>query len=118
MFCRRGAGRRTPAQAHRHTSGGRSVLLTVRTAGERLAGYVPGAPHLPPSRLTAGAGLPDTAPGKPVPTIRRGGRRSREAVKVLAGGGVEAHDVAGGIAARVRDGLPVTGRNVSAGVIS
>ncbi|MGW5942583.1 rhodanese-like domain-containing protein [Streptomyces celluloflavus] len=114
MFCRRGAGRRTPAQAHRHTSGGRSVLLTVRTAGERPAGYVPGAPHLPPSRLTAGAGLPATAPGKPVPTIHRGGRRSREAVKVLADGGAEAR----GIAARVRDGLPVTGRNVSAGVIS
>ncbi|MFF2927814.1 rhodanese-like domain-containing protein [Streptomyces celluloflavus] len=118
MFCRRGAGRRTPAQAHRRTSGGRAVLLDVRAAGERPSGYVPGAPHLPPSRLTAGAGLPATAPGKPVPTIRHDGRRSREAVKVLAGRGGEARDVAGGTAARVRDGLPVTGRNGSTGVIS
>ncbi|MYU52271.1 MULTISPECIES: rhodanese-like domain-containing protein [Streptomyces] len=117
MFCRRGAGRHTPAQAHRHTSGGRAVLLDARAANERPAGYVPGAPHLPPSRLTAGAGLPATAPGKPMATIRRGGHRSPEAVKVLAGGG-EARDVAGSIAARVRDGLPVTGRNGSTGVIS
>ncbi|WP_411145117.1 rhodanese-like domain-containing protein [Streptomyces sp. x-80] len=110
MFCRRGAGRRSPAHTHRHTSGGRAVLPGVRAAAERPAGYVPGAPHLPPSRL------PAAAPGKPVWTICRDGRRSREAAEVRADG--EARGVAGGRAARVRGGLPVTGRNGSTGVVS
>ncbi|MFJ8553196.1 rhodanese-like domain-containing protein [Streptomyces sp. NPDC093676] len=105
---RRGPARLTPQQAHQQTSEGQAVLLDVRELPEWQAGHVPGALHLPLSRLRAGTALPETAQGKPVVVICRSGNRSRTATRILAARGVKAGDVAGGMTAWAGAGLPVT----------
>ncbi|MEV6126435.1 rhodanese-like domain-containing protein [Streptomyces violaceusniger] len=114
----RGPARLTPQQAHQQTSDGQAVLLDVRETPEWKAGHTPGALHLPLSRLTTGASLPASTQGRPVVTVCRSGHRSQQAAKPPAGRGVEAIDVTGGMTARVRQGLPVTGEGGSSGVIA
>ncbi|MER7411338.1 rhodanese-like domain-containing protein [Streptomyces cacaoi] len=114
----RGPGRRTPQQAHRLAGDGTAVLLDVRETPEWEAGHAPGALHLPLSRLVAGAPLPAAAQGRTVPAICRSGHRSRQAARLLAGRGVRAADVTGGMTAWARAGLPVTGRGGSGGVVA
>ncbi|WP_431782599.1 rhodanese-like domain-containing protein [Streptomyces chumphonensis] len=99
--------RLTPEQAHRRSSHGDAVLLDVRETDEWNAGHVPGAVHLPLSRLATGAALPPAAGDGPVVAICRSGRRSRQAAELLAGRGVDATDVVGGMVAWSRAGLPV-----------
>lgn len=115
---RRGPGRLTPRQAHRRTGDGRAVLVDVTEPAEWSAGHAPGALHLPLTRLRAGAPLPPAVRGTPVVTICRSGHRSRQAVELLAGRGVEATDVTGGMTAWARAGLPVTGQGDDAGVMA
>ncbi|MGW0765607.1 rhodanese-like domain-containing protein [Streptomyces sp. NPDC002676] len=115
---RRGTGRLTPHEAHRQTGDGQAVLLDVRETPEWQAGHAPGALHLPLSRLTAGAGLPAAAQGRPVVAICRSGNRSRTAAELLAARGVEATDVVGGMTAWAREGLPVTDDRGGSGVIA
>lgn len=114
----RGADRLGPAQAHRKAADGQAVLLDVREEDEWDAGHAPGALHLPLSRLKAGAALPAAARGKPVVAVCRSGHRSQEAAELLAGRGIEATDVAGGMTAWAREGLPVTGGSGGSGVIA
>ncbi|MBW1597774.1 rhodanese-like domain-containing protein [Streptomyces sp. JJ38] len=104
---RRGRDRLTPEQAHARTGDGAAVLLDVREAPEWAAGHAPAAVHLPLTRLTAGAALPDEARGRPVVAICRSGNRSQRAAELLVARGVDAVDVAGGMAAWARAGLPV-----------
>ncbi|MFJ2227737.1 rhodanese-like domain-containing protein [Streptomyces halstedii] len=107
---RRGTGRLTPAEARTRTgTPGGAVLLDVREVSEWNAGHAPGAVHLPLTRLLAGAALPGTVEGRPVVAVCRSGHRSRQAAKLLAGRGVDALDVEGGMIAWERAGLPVTG---------
>ncbi|MEV8596185.1 rhodanese-like domain-containing protein [Streptomyces sp. NPDC052012] len=115
---RRGPGRLTPQQAHQRTSDGKAALLDVRETPEWNAGHAPGALHLPLSRLMAGAPLPAAAQGELVVAICRSGHRSQQAAKLLAGRGVQATDVSGGMTAWARAGLPVTGQGGSGGVIA
>ncbi|MFF7534328.1 rhodanese-like domain-containing protein [Streptomyces bobili] len=115
---RRGPGRLTPQQARERTGEGTAVLLDVREAQEWNAGHAPDAQHLPLSRLAAGAPLPAAAQGRPVVTICRSGHRSQQAAKLLAGRGVQASDVTGGMTAWARAGLPVTAQDGSGGVIA
>ncbi|MFI6697903.1 rhodanese-like domain-containing protein [Streptomyces sp. NPDC050509] len=110
--------RLTPQQAHQETGDGQAVLLDVRETAEWKSGHAPGALHLPLSRLIAGAALPASAQGKPVVTICRSGHRSQQAAELLAGRGVEATDVTGGMTAWARQGLPVTGEGGGSGVIA
>ncbi|MET9833671.1 rhodanese-like domain-containing protein [Streptomyces sp. NPDC006385] len=114
---RRGPRRLTPKQAHQRTSDGQAVLLDVRETPEWTAGHAPDALHLPLSRLMAGASLPARAQSKPVVAICRSGHRSQQAAKLLAGRGIEATDVTGGMTAWAREGLPVTGQG-GGGVIA
>ncbi|MFD9107961.1 rhodanese-like domain-containing protein [Streptomyces bottropensis] len=114
---RRGPGRLTPKQAHRRSCDGQAVLLDVREKPEWTAGHAPDALHLPLSRLMAGASLPASAQGKPVVAICRSGHRSQQAAKLLAGRGIEAGDVTGGMTAWAREGLPVAGQG-GGGVIA
>ncbi|MBO3680205.1 rhodanese-like domain-containing protein [Streptomyces sp. NEAU-YJ-81] len=114
----RGPVRLTPQQAHQQTSASQAVLLDVRETPEWKAGHAPGALHLPLSRLITGASLPASTQGKPVVTICRSGHRSQQAAKLLAGRGVEATDVTGGMTAWARQGLPVTGEGGSSGAIA
>ncbi|EGX60672.1 MULTISPECIES: rhodanese-like domain-containing protein [Streptomyces] len=115
---RRGPGRLIPQLAHQQTSDGSAVLLDVRETPEWNAGHAPGALHLPLSRLAAGASLPAAVQGRPVVTICRSGHRSQQAAKLLAGRGVQATDVTGGMTAWARAGLPVTGPDGNEGVIA
>ncbi|MFE0456772.1 rhodanese-like domain-containing protein [Streptomyces sp. NPDC058914] len=115
---RRGPVRLTPRQARQQISDGTAVLLDVRETPEWNAGHAPDALHLPLSLLVAGASLPATAQGKPVITICRSGHRSQQAAKLLAGRGIQATDVTGGMTAWARAGLPVTGQGGSGGVIA
>lgn len=114
----RGRGRLTPQPAHEQTSDGIAVLLDVRETAEWNAGHAPGALHLPLSRLAAGASLPAAVQGRPVVTICRSGHRSRQAASLLAGRGLQATDVVGGMTAWARAGLPVIGQDGSDGVIA
>ncbi|MFE9020067.1 rhodanese-like domain-containing protein [Streptomyces sp. NPDC007808] len=115
---RRRPGRLTPRLARLQTGDGTAVLLDVRETPEWDAGHAPGALHLPLSRLMAGAPLPAAARGRPVVTICRSGHRSQRAAKLLAGRGVQATDVTGGMTAWARAGLPVIGPGGSGGVIA
>ncbi|MER6557450.1 rhodanese-like domain-containing protein [Streptomyces sp. NPDC001027] len=115
---RRSPGRLTPQQAHQQTSDRTAVLLDVRETPEWNAGHAPDALPLPLSRLAAGAPLPTTAQGRPVVTICRSGHRSQQAAKLLAGRGVQAADVTGGMTAWARAGLPVIVPGGKQGVIA
>ncbi len=84
-----------------------AVLLDVREAGEWAAGHVPGAVHAPLSGLAAGAPLPPAAADRPLVVVCRSGRRSREAVALLAARGLDAVDVVGGMTAWHAAGLAV-----------
>lgn len=94
----------TPEQAldmQRHGA----VLLDVREDGEWRAGHAPGARHIPLGRLPAQvAGLP---PRRTVVTICRSGHRSARAAALLASQGREVVNLAGGMRAWARAGLPV-----------
>ncbi|MFF6803993.1 rhodanese-like domain-containing protein [Streptomyces sp. NPDC012616] len=115
---RRRPGRLTPRLAHQQAGDGTAVLLDVRETPEWNAGHAPDALHLPLSRLVAGASLPAAAQGRPVVTICRSGHRSQQAAKLLAGRGVQATDVTGGMTAWAGAGLPVIGPGGSNGVIA
>ena len=75
---------------------GEPVLLDVREEDEWRAGHAPGAVHVPlqelPARLTE---LPDA----PLAVVCRAGARSAQAVAWLAGQGVDAVNVDGGMQA-------------------
>ncbi|WP_030619251.1 rhodanese-like domain-containing protein [Streptomyces fulvoviolaceus] len=118
LFRSRGPRRLTPVQAHRRAADGRAVLLDVRETAEWEAGHAPDALHLPLSRLTAGAPLPSAAQGTPVVAICRSGKRSQQAAEILAGLGIEATDVTGGMTAWASAGLPVAGPDGNDGVIA
>ncbi|MDQ1013949.1 rhodanese-like domain-containing protein [Streptomyces afghaniensis] len=95
-----------------------AVLLDVRATQEWNAGHAPGALHLPLPRLMAGAPWPAAVRGRRVVAICRFGNRSRTAADLLTATGVEATDVAEGMTAWARQGLPVTGVNGGGGVIA
>ncbi|WP_255953272.1 rhodanese-like domain-containing protein [Streptomyces odontomachi] len=118
LFSRRIPSRVTPAQAHRMTQEGTAVLLDVRETHEYAAGHVPGALHLPLSLLTAGAAdVPGCRDGRSPVLICRSGNRSQRAARLLAGRGVQAVDVTGGMTAWARQGLPVRDGNGAAGTV-
>ncbi|WP_407555366.1 rhodanese-like domain-containing protein [Streptomyces sp. Pv4-95] len=114
----RGIPRITPAQARERSASGNSVLLDVREQLEWNAGHAPGAVHAPLSRLLAGQDLPPAANGRPLVVICRSGRRSQQAVKLLAGHGADAVDVKGGMNAWASASLPVVDERGSSGRIA
>lgn len=115
---RRGPGRLTPEQARTRTSDGHAVLLDVREVSEWKTGHAPGAVHLPLTRLLAGAALPTEVQGEPVVAICRSGHRSQQAAGLLASRGIDAVDVAGGMSAWAKAGLPVVDERGQEGQIA
>lgn len=79
------------------------VLLDVREPAEWQSGHAPDALHVPLGELSLDA-VPDDAT---VFVICRSGNRSGSATKALRSAGVEAFNVAGGMIAWQRAGLPV-----------
>lgn len=80
-----------------------AVLLDVREDDEWAAGHALGATHVPLCRLDPR----DLAGAGPVFVICRSGNRSAMATEALRSAGVDAHNVAGGIGAWSRAGLPL-----------
>lgn len=95
--------------------GGGAVLLDVREQDEWLAGHAPGAVHLP---LAAVEGSVANFVGQTVVAVCRSGGRSAKAAEVLAAGGVDVRNVAGGMTAWAADGLPVVTDDGATGTIS
>ena len=82
---------------------GGAALIDVREGYEWDAGHAPAASHLPMGQLSLD-GLPD---GRPLLVVCHVGGRSAAATEALVRAGVEAVNVAGGMAAWARAGLPV-----------
>ena len=82
-------------------------LLDVREADEWRAGRIDGSLHIPLARLPSRVGELDRT--KPVAAICRSGRRSGEAAVWLRGRGFEVVNLAGGLTAWLRSGLPLVG---------
>ncbi|MFJ8622168.1 rhodanese-like domain-containing protein [Kitasatospora sp. NPDC093550] len=101
-------GQAGPAEAHALARAGAAVLLDVREADEFAAGHAPGALHQPLIALVAGVPLPPGTAGRTVLAVCRSGHRSRRAAELLARRGVAVLNVAGGMGAWARAGLPVT----------
>jgi rhodanese-related sulfurtransferase len=80
-----------------------SVLIDVREDDEWAQGHVPGAVHVPMSRIS----LDDVPEGRPVYCICRSGNRSGRVAEALISAGVDARNVAGGMLAWADAGLPV-----------
>ena len=80
-----------------------AVLLDVREPQEWAAGYAPQAEHLPLDQVTPAAVPQD----RPVIAVCRSGNRSAKAADALAAAGVRVHNLAGGMKAWTRTGLPV-----------
>ncbi|MCX4657480.1 rhodanese-like domain-containing protein [Streptomyces microflavus] len=113
----RGPNRISPAQAHRAVGDGSALLVDVREEDEFQAGRAPAALHLPLSRLAEGAEMPGREDGRDLVLICRSGHRSRQATCLLAGRGVTAVDVVGGMGAWAAEGLPVHDASGAAGTV-
>ncbi|MGW4233660.1 rhodanese-like domain-containing protein [Streptomyces sp. NPDC004980] len=90
------------------------MLVDVRERDEFEAGHAPGALLL---QLTDGADVPGIGDGRNLVLLCRSGRRSQQAVQLLAEGGTEAVDVAGGMCAWADLGLPVQDAHGAAGIV-
>ena len=92
-----------PGQATELLERGEAVLLDVREPAEWAAGHAPQARHLPLGLLT-----PEAVPqDRPVIAVCRSGNRSGRAAETLAAAGRRVHNLAGGMKAWSRTGLPV-----------
>lgn len=93
-----------------------AVLLDVRESHEWRAGHAPKARHIPLSQLARRAAeLPS---GRPVVTVCRSGARSARAAALLAHDGREVSNLAGGMRAWARAGLPVVAGGGGSGRIA
>ncbi|MFE5917655.1 rhodanese-like domain-containing protein [Streptomyces sp. NPDC056468] len=117
MLLKHGPGRITPAQAHHASEDGTAVLVDVREADEFEAGHAPGALLVPLARLADSPDVPSLGGGRDLMLLCRSGRRSQQAVRLLAERGMAAFDVAGGMCAWVAEGLPVHDVHGAAGTV-
>lgn len=82
---------------------GGAALLDVREPPEWDAGHAPTASHIPMGQLS----LDNIPAGRPLLVVCHLGGRSAAATEALTRAGVEAVNVAGGMDAWARAGLPV-----------
>ena len=82
-------------------------LIDVREPDEYVAGHVPGAVLIPMGQLTAR--MAELDPSAPVHLICASGNRSGAMVDLLAAGGFDAVNVAGGTSGWARSGRPLDG---------
>ena len=92
-----------------------ATLVDVRRTEEWSAGHAPLARHIPLEQLQERlAELPEH---RPVILVSRYGRRATRAAAFLAGQGLHASNVTGGMRAWARDGLPVVGPDQAPGSV-
>jgi rhodanese-related sulfurtransferase len=92
-----------------------ALLLDVREGHEWQAGHAPKARHIPLAQLPQRAG---ELPAKPIVTVCRSGNRSGRAAAILARTGRDASNLAGGMHAWARAGLPVVAKGGGAGRVA
>lgn len=83
-------------------------LLDVRTPGEFAQGRIRGAVNVPVTALAAGLASAGLDPARPVVAICLSAHRSPPAVRLLRARGYDAVQLAGGMLAWRRAGLPET----------
>jgi len=93
--------------ARRIREGRAPVILDVRSAAEVAEGTIPGARHVPVHRLPARFTELGLAPGSEVVAVCKTAHRSIPAVRFLTEKGYRAVQLAGGMDAWRRAGLPV-----------
>jgi rhodanese-related sulfurtransferase len=93
-----------------------AVLLDVREPHEWRAGHAPQARHIPLGQLPHR--LSELPAGRPVVTVCRSGMRSRQAAVLLARQGRQVSNLAGGMHAWHRAGLPVVAKGGGAGRVA
>ena len=95
---------------------GGAVLLDVREPQEWQAGHAPRARHIPLGQIARRAG--ELPKGRAVVTVCRSGARSARAAALLAADGREVSNLAGGMHAWARAGLPVVARGGGPGRVA
>ena len=95
---------------------GGAVLLDVREPQEWQAGHAPRARHIPLGQIARRAG--ELPKGRTVVTVCRSGARSARAAALLAADGREVSNLAGGMHAWARAGLPVVARGGGPGRVA
>lgn len=104
----------SPEEAMALQDGG-AVLVDVRENDEWSAGHAPTAVHLPLGEVEGSVARFE---GKTVLTVCRSGGRSAKAAQMLAVGGVDVRNVAGGMTAWMAGGLPVVSNDGTDGTVS
>jgi rhodanese-related sulfurtransferase len=98
-----------PAEAARLLAAGGGKLIDVRTPAEFSAVHAQGSHNIPLAHLDPASVHAEVAPGESVFCICRSGMRSGVAIAKLHAAGVpNVVNIAGGIDAWVRAGLPVS----------
>jgi rhodanese-related sulfurtransferase len=99
----------TPEEAHEREVAGKAVLVDVRDEAEWEAGRIPGSIHVPLGEIRSrgSRGLPE---GKEIVLVCRSGARSAFAATMLSDDAMKVANLAGGVEAWVREGLPFEGR--------
>ena len=93
-----------------------AVLLDVREPHEWQAGHAPKARHIPLAQLPQRAR--ELPANKPIVTVCRSGNRSARAAAILAHAGRDASNLAGGMHAWARAGLPVVAKGGGPGRVA
>ena len=103
-----------PVEARRQVSEEGALLIDVREQFEWDAGHAPEAVHVPLGSLS----LDDVEGASAVVAVCRSGSRSDRAAQALQAAGVEASNLAGGMAAWAEMGLPVERDDGSPGTVA
>jgi len=98
----------SPRDAHTRASDGSAVIVDVRSPEEYAGGTAAGAKNIPlgeiPARLDF---FREECAGKDILLLCRSGARSAQARDVLARADIPARNIAGGMIAWEKEGLPV-----------
>jgi rhodanese-related sulfurtransferase len=97
----------TPEEAADRVEAGDADLIDVREPYEFEAGHIEGARHVPLPELSEFAQATD--PARPLVFVCRVGGRSAMATDAFRRAGFDAYNLAGGMLAWERSGLPFTG---------
>ena len=108
-------GKVTAAEAAARVDDG-AMLLDVREPDEWQAGHAPRARHIPLGQLPQRAR--ELPANKPIVAVCRSGNRSACAAAILADAGRDASNLAGGMRAWARAGLPVVAKGGGPGRVA